>query len=225
MIKEILAVFKSDTLMDRAFQRSYDMLYLTQSMFKESQRVLRKTDSNKVAININDQDSEVNKFQRDLRKDVFNHLTMSGTDELGSGLVLVSIVIDIERIGDFTKNIVEIAQNHPQRLHAGEFEDDLIRIENAVEDNFNRTIECFKNANEEIGKELLKEYKWVARLCDEKIASLMRGEDTSLTSGSAVALAIYLRALKRIFSHLRNVTTSVVNPFHRIGFKPKKKKN
>ncbi|MCK5087950.1 MAG: hypothetical protein KAQ90_10540, partial [Melioribacteraceae bacterium] len=75
MIKEILAVFKSDTLMDRAFQRSYDMLYLTQSMFKESQRVLRKTDSNKVAININDQDSEVNKFQRDLRKDVFNHLT------------------------------------------------------------------------------------------------------------------------------------------------------
>ena len=56
MIKEILAVFKSDTLMDRAFQRSYDMLYLTQSMFKESQRVLRKTDSNKVAININDQD-------------------------------------------------------------------------------------------------------------------------------------------------------------------------
>ncbi|MCK5456067.1 MAG: hypothetical protein KAI45_03005, partial [Melioribacteraceae bacterium] len=59
---------------------------------------------------------------------------------------------------------------------------------------------------------------------DAKIQSLMRGEDTTLTTGSAVALAVYLRALKRIFAHLRNVTSSVVNPFHRIGFKPKKRK-
>ena len=71
---------------------------------------------------------------------------------------------------------------------------------------------------------MLKEYKWVSRKFDAKIESLIRGEDLALTSGSAVALAIYLRALKRIFSHLRNVTSSVVNPFHRIGFKPKKHK-
>ncbi len=46
----------------------------------------------------------------------------------------------------------------------------------------------------------------------------------NLSVGSAVTLALYFRSLKRINGHLRNITTSVVNPFHRIGFKPKKKK-
>ena len=52
----------------------------------------------------------------------------------------------------------------------------------------------------------------------------VKNEDKDLESGSAVALALYIRQLKRINSHLMNVASSVVNPFHRIGFKPKKKK-
>ncbi|PIQ08031.1 MAG: hypothetical protein COW71_13885 [Ignavibacteriales bacterium CG18_big_fil_WC_8_21_14_2_50_31_20] len=224
MIKEILSIFKSDTLMDRAFKRSYEMLEITYQMFKESRRVLRDTDDSNLDIDITNQDFIINKFQREVRKDVFNHLAMSGNSELPSGMVLVSIVIDLERIGDFAKNIVEIAQNHPQRLHAGDFESDLFDLEKAVEDSFGRTIHCFKNSDEKAAFNLLKEYRWVSRKFDAKIESLIRGEDATLTSGSAVALAIYLRALKRIFSHLRNVTSSVVNPFHRIGFKPKKHK-
>ena len=124
MIKEILNIFKSDSLMDRAFKRSYEMLEITNQMFKESKRVLRDTDSSELNFDINDQDFIINKFQREVRKDVFNHLAISGNVELSSGMVLVSIVIDLERIGDFTKNIVEIAKNHPQRLHAGDFEND-----------------------------------------------------------------------------------------------------
>ncbi len=224
MIKEILSVFQSNSLMERAFEQSYEMLDITNEMFKVSKKVLRKSDSNEFTYDIQGQDSKINKFQREVRKDVFNHLAMSGTDNLSSGMVLASIVIDLERIGDFTKNIVEIAQNHPQRLHAGDFEDELITLERAVEDTFGRTIYCFKNSDEKAAFNLLKEYKWMSKTFDAKIQSLMRGEDASLTSGSAVALAIYLRALKRIFSHLRNVTSSVVNPFHRIGFKPKKRK-
>ncbi len=224
MIKEILSVFQSNSLMERAFEQSYEMLDITNEMFKVAKKVLRESDSNKFEYDINEQDSKINKFQREVRKDVFNHLAMSGTEELSSGMVLASIVIDLERIGDFTKNIVEIAQNHPQRLHAGDFEDELITLERAVEDIFGRTIYCFKNSDEKAAFNLLKEYKWMSKAFDAKIQSLMRGEDTAITTGGAVALAIYLRALKRIFAHLRNVISSVVNPFYRIGFKPKKKK-
>lgn len=224
MIKELLGVFQSNSLMERAFEQSYEMLDITHEMFKVSKKVLRNSDTNEFTYDINGQDSKINKFQREVRKDVFNHLAMAGSEDLSSGMILASIVIDLERIGDFTKNIVEIAQNHPQRLHAGEFEDDLITLERAVEDTFGRTIYCFKNSDEKAAFNLLKEYKWMSKAFDAKIQSLMRGEDSTLTTGSAVALAIYLRALKRIFSHLRNVTSSVVNPFHRIGFKPKKKK-
>jgi phosphate uptake regulator len=135
MIKEILSIFKSNTLMDRAFQRSYDMLDLTYKMFLSSKEVLRETEHTQVEVDLSDEDIEVNKYQREVRKDVFNHLILTEGEQLSSGLVLVSIVIDIERIGDYTKNIVEIAQNHPQRLHGGMFEDDLIRIEESVDNN------------------------------------------------------------------------------------------
>ncbi|MCB0749376.1 MAG: PhoU domain-containing protein, partial [Ignavibacteriae bacterium] len=106
MLKEIIAVFKSDSLLDRAYKRSFEMLDLTHKMFLEATNVLRNTETNKVSFDINDQDIAVNKYQREVRKDVFNHLAMAGTETLSSDLVLVSIVIDIERIGDITKNIV-----------------------------------------------------------------------------------------------------------------------
>lgn len=225
MIKEILSVFKSNTLMDRAFQRSYEMLDLTFKMFLQAREVLRKTEHNRLDIDIFDEDNEVNKYQREVRKDVFNHLVLTEGAQLSSGLVLVSIVIDLERIGDYTKNIAEIAMNHPQRLHGGVFEDDIIRIENAVEENFRRTIEVFKHSDEQAGIQLIKDFKWVSKLSDDDLMSLIKEKDPSITSGSAVALSLYFRSLKRINAHLRNITTSVVNPFHRIGYKPKKKKS
>jgi len=225
MIKEILSVFRANTLMDRAFQRSYDMLDLTYHMFLQAKEVLRNTEHTELEVDISDEDIEVNKYQREVRRDVFNHLVLTEGEQLSSGLVLVSIVIDLERIGDFTKNIVEIAQNHPQRLHGGMFEDDLLRIENAVDDNFRRTIDVFKTSDEAAARELIKEYKWIPKLTDKILMDLVKQTDPSITSGSAAALALYFRSLKRINGHLRNVTTSVVNPFHRIGFKPKKRKS
>lgn len=225
MIKEILAVFKSDSMMDRAYQRSYDMIYLTQEMFIKAKDVLRYSDHNVVNIDINDQDIEVNKYQREVRKDVLKHLALAGTDELSSGLVLVTLVIDLERIGDYTKNIVEIAENHPEKLYGGKFEQEVVEMEKAIEINFQKTIECFKNADEDAARHLVKEYKWVSRSSDEILMSLVRGEEKTLTAGCTVALALYIRALKRINSHLRNIASSVVNPFHRIGYKPKKNKD
>lgn len=225
MIKEILALFKSDTLMDRAYERSFEMLDKTHIMFQEAKNVLRETEENNIEIDIHDEDNVVNKYQREVRRDVFSHLVVSGSSELSSGLALVSIVIDLERIGDYTKNIVATANNYEKKLTAGIFEERLVKIEEAVEDSFIRTIDVFKNADEETGLELIKEYKWVSKESDAIIDSLIREEDSGINSGKAAALVLYVRSLKRIHAHLRNVVTSVVNPFHRIGFKPKKKKN
>ena len=225
MIREILSIFKENTLMDRAYQRSFEMLDLTHKMYIQSKDILRNKDHAQADFDINNEDLAVNKYQREVRRDVFNHLTLTGTDQLSSGLVLVSIVIDLERIGDFTKNIVELAVNHAARLRGGKCEEDLVKIENAVEDSFKRTIECFKNADEEIGRALLKDYKWVSKTTDKCLMDLVNEVDDTIKVGSAVSLALYFRSLKRINGHLRNITTSVVNPFHRIGFKPKKRKD
>jgi phosphate transport system protein len=133
--------------------------------------------------------------------------------------VLVSIIIDIERVGDYTKNIVELAMNHPPKLHGGLFEEDLRKIEDAVEDTFTRVRKIFETTNVQEAEKLLTDYQWVNRTCDQRVIDYIKGVDRNISTSDAVSLALYFRYLKRINSHLRNVATSVVNPFDQIGFK------
>lgn len=222
MFKKWLAIFKKDTLMDRAYQRSYMMLDITREMYSAAKESLRHKEDTEIDLDIYDKDIEVNLFEREVRRNVFNHLAVAGSDRLPSGLALVSIIIDIERIGDYTKNIVDLALNHPGKLYGGKLEKDLQSVETAVEDNFSRTRKCFESCDEASALKLLKEYEWVNPICDKNLIGLIKEEDKTIRPGDAVSLAMYFRWLKRINSHLRNITTSVVNPFDRIGFIPEK---
>ena len=223
MLKRWFTIFKKDTLMDRAYHRSYLMFDIIRGMFDTAKESLRHKEDTEIDIDIYNKDIEVNRFEREVRRNVFNHLAVVGTGRLPSGLVLVSIIIDIERIGDYTKNIVELALNHPGKLHGAKYEEDLQRVEAAVEDNLIRTKGCFESADDASALKLLKDYEWVNPVCDKNLMGLVKEEDKSIRPGDAVALGMYFRWLKRINSHLRNITTSVVNPFDRIGFRPKKK--
>ena len=209
--------------MDRAYQRSFMMLDLTREMFLKAKESLRFREDKDVDLNIRDQDLEINKYEREVRRNVFNHLVVGGKADLPSALVLVSIIVDIERIGDYTKNIVELAIDHPGKLKGGRFEKDLQRVEAAVEDNLIKTRACFETGDKKSALKLLKEYKWVNDVCDDSLIALIKEDDKDIRSGDSVALGIYFRWLKRINSHLRNITTSVVNPFDRIGYEPEEK--
>ena len=224
MIKELLKIFRGDSLLDKAFQQSYEMLDITKAMFVEASESLRHRSDNKLKTTIYDQDIAVNKYEREVRKNVFNHLTVTGTEDIYSGLVLISIIIDIERLGDYTKNIVELAENHPKKLEGGKYEKDLIKIEAAITDSYKLTKEAFQQGDKEQATKMLKEYEWVNRLCDKHLIDYIKEKDESVTVCDAVTLALYYRFLKRVNSHLRNIVTSVVNPFHKIGFYKKKKK-
>jgi len=71
MLKELLNIFKGDSLLDKAFQQSYEMLDITKEMFVEGQSSLRERDHSKLNTKIYDQDIAVNKFEREVRKNVF----------------------------------------------------------------------------------------------------------------------------------------------------------
>jgi Na+/phosphate symporter len=130
----------------------------------------------------------------------------------------VSIIIDFERIGDYTKNIAELAENHKARLQGGDAEEDLKRVEDALVETFDRLRAILEKSDEEAAKKLIEEYLWINPLCDKYIIAQIRQDDKSISGGCSVALALYFRYLKRIHSHLRNVTTSIYRPFHKIGF-------
>ena len=221
MFKKWLMLFKKDTLMNRAYQRSFEMLNITQAMFKEARESLRQRKDSEVDLGIKETDKKVNSYEREVRRMVINHLVVIGPVDLPSGLALISIIIDIERIADYAKNMVELALDHPGKLHGGEFEERISRIEEGLGNNFIQTKKCFEEADANIALELLQKYAWVNDACDEIVSDVVKEKDKSIKPGDAAALVLYTRWLKRINSHLRNITTSVVNPFDRVGFQPK----
>lgn len=220
MFKKWLMIFKKDTLMYRAYQRSFEMLDITKAMYAEAKASLRQREDNEIDLGIKETDKKVNSYEREVRRMVLNHLAVIGTSDLPSGLVLISIIIDIERIGDYAKNMVELALDHPGKLFGGEFEETISRIEDGVGDSFFQTKKCFEDADAEAALGLLEKYAWINDACDEIVTGVVQEKDKNIKPGDAAALVLYTRWLKRINSHLRNITTSVVNPFHRIGFQP-----
>ena len=132
MLKKFLELFHKESQLSQAFERSREMLRVDKEMFEEASRSLRERDDARLEIDIYAKDQLINAYEREVRRKVFTHLVVSGDSDLHAGLVLASVVIDIERIGDYTKNIVELALHHPQRLSCGPFEDDVKKIETTV---------------------------------------------------------------------------------------------
>ena len=159
MFKQIFEIFKSDSLYDQALNECHEMLDIDLTMFKASINSLRKSDSSDIDIDIFAMDKKINAFERDVRRKVMTHLAVGGKEDIGSGLVLVSVVIDIERIGDYTKNIYDLAVNHPKKLDGGSVEDRLSEIETISYKLFEDTIDAFKNQNIEKARGLMGYYK------------------------------------------------------------------
>jgi phosphate transport system protein len=224
MLRELLAAFKKESKLDTAFDLVYESLGTAKHMFTESKSTFRQTgeDSGNAVAK---QDRTINKAERSVRKNVLKHLAVSGGDHAVSALVLTSIIIDIERIGDYSKNIIELARKGPECPCMGDAEVDLNRVENAIEDTFDRLQVLLTGDKDSDAEKLIQEYFWVNPLLDQYVDQLLSGQLDDLSARDAVTLALYVRYLKRIFSHLRNMTTSVFRPFHKIGFVPSGMKN
>ncbi len=219
MLKELQKIFQRKDLMQQAVEASHEMLKEDWEMFREAVKSLRESNTAEIAINIEEKDIKINKYEREVRKKVLTHLAVNDVSDLNIGLVLISIVIDIERIGDYTKNIVELAQNHPGRLVFEPWESDLKNIEETISKNFGVLIHALEESDETQAKNLLDELWRIKKQCDAFNMTLLKNDKFNLKICDAVALALYLRYLKRVASHLMNVATSIVNPFHKIGYR------
>lgn len=219
MWKELINFWKSDNLLQQAWNQSYEMLEISQEMFNEAVRILRESDDQIVNLEIKKKDKLVNEYEREVRRKVMTHCTLQGPSALPSGMVLVSIVIDMERIGDYCKNILDLAKAHPQRLFVPAYEETLEEIEKEIQSRFDKSIEVLKNQDVEKASRMMSTFKAeISGICDQIDDDLVQGKVEGLSRGDSAALALYVRYLKRISAHLNNMVSSVVNPFDRIGF-------
>ncbi len=219
-VRQLFELWKKDNLLNEAMDDSHAMLKRTNMMFRESVKALRKTASADVGFNVYEEDKEINRFEQKVRREVLKHLAITGRANLVPGLILTSVVIDIERVGDYTKNIVELAVAHPGKLECGIFEEDVQKIEAAVSKLFENIVDVLESEDKERALSLIEETVWIKKRCDQIDHEIITEKDPNLRSGDAASIALYVRYLKRIGAHLMNILSSVINPFERIGYGP-----
>ena len=205
MFKQIFNLFKSDSLYQQALEECYEMLDIDLEMFQESINVLRNKDDSESSFDIAKTDVKINKFERSVRRKVMTHLAVSGNEDLGSGLILTSVVIDIERIGDYTKNIYDLSKFYSKRLNGAELEKDLKEVEDNVIDLFQSSIKAFKDQDITLARQLMKDYKENISKQSDKITNDIISGKMNIEADTATAIAMYSRYLKRIAGHSRNL--------------------
>ncbi len=217
--KELIELWRTANSLTRAFEDSHVMLEITRQMFTVSVQSLRQSDSAEVGVEIYAMDQKINQYEQDVRRNVLKHLAITGGANIIPGLILTSIVIDIERIGDYTKNIKDLAAGHPTRLTGGRYNEDLINLETGVGEVYEKILPMLKSSDSAGARKLMKGHWWILQKCDEIVKELIASPDPEITATDAVATALYTRYLKRIAAHLMNIASSIFNPFERIGFR------
>lgn len=218
MIRDIINLLKKDNLQSQALDECHEMLGMCETMVEASVESLRRRDDATIDIDIRAMDKKLNSFERDVRRKVMTHLALGHTGDLSAGLVLVSIVIDLERIGDYSKNIYDLAKQHPTRLDGGPIEEQLAQIEADTLALLPMASKAFRSGDEDAARRLMRDYKAdISNKCHDLEEQLVTGK-VVVDSSTAASLALYMRFLKRISAHSRNLASSVINPFDRIGY-------
>ena len=220
VFKDLVNIWKSEDSLSQAWSESNDMLHLSHDIFNDAVEALRSGEKNKVLKSIKLRDEKINDYHREIRKKVVTYYSVSkDVTNIGSGLVLINIIVDIERIGDYSKNILDLAKHYPKKFISEKFSENLSIIERVVIDRFSTTIQAVENMDEKIADDLITSYRNdLGKISDKIVASSISGEIEIGKENRTASVALYARYLKRIGAHLKNITSSVVNPFESIGY-------
>ena len=221
VFKNLVNIWKSEDSLSQAWSSSNEMLVFSHDMFNDSINALRSGEKNKVIKSIKQRDEIINQYHRDIRKKVVTYYSVSKDIlNIDSGLVLLNMVVDIERVGDYSKNILDLAKHHPKKLVSEKISDELRIIEKAVIERFKNTVIAIETMDEDIARKLIKSYRSdLGKISDNLVASSISGNFQIGEEHKASSMVLYARYLKRIGAHLKNITSVVVNPFESIGYK------
>ena len=160
-------------------------------------------------------DRQVNKAEREVRRALVVHASVRGASaDIPMVLVSMSIVKDAERIGDYAKNIFDIAREGVDLSQSDDL-DELIKHRDQVSRLIGETARIFGERDTEAAHQILQvEDENLSEYDDLVIAQI----DSEASAREAVPRALLYRYFKRITAHAMNILTSLVMPLDRLDY-------
>ncbi len=217
MLRELLSIFRRDNPLSAMGENFARMLTLTYELTVRAGDIyFGRPFTSEERTQIYKQDVQVNKLQRVIRKQVIAHLSIQGnTANLPYCLLLMSLVKDVERLGDYAKNLADVVELRPDPPPDNEIIAELKEIRGGVEGAFGAAAEVFGTSDRERAIGLIQSGKSLAHRCDALLATIARSNYDSTFTTAAVLGARYY---KRIGGHVLNVLSAVVMPLHKLDY-------
>ena len=160
-------------------------------------------------------DKKVNKAQRRIRKQIVRHLTAQPESDMPACLAMMSVIKDAERLGDFSKNLLEVSEHYNGSFTEGKYITTFRQRFQEIREMFDKSCKAFVECDEEAAHEVVALKNIVSKECDEILFKLF---DEDLPTNHAVAFTLMSRYIKRIATHLYNIASAVIEPVHKIDY-------
>ena len=217
MLQELLRIFRVDDPLSIVADDFALMLNLTREMSHSAGQIFFGEDHDENAQDrVHKTDAEVNELERAIRRSLMTHLAVPGNSaDAPYSLLLMSLVKDVERLGDYAKNLSEIVEIGPDVLPEGAELDELRLIRKNVESAYQACANVVLSSRQGEAVELIQQGRETARRCDGLITAIGKSDyDASTTT----AFILGTRYYKRINAHVLNVLSSVVMPLDKIDY-------
>lgn len=201
---------EGSTLIDTAFGEVSTMLLHSATMYDHARAAL--LDNQPLEHDLEALDDVVDAGEREVRRAVVEHLSLRPGQDLVPSLILVSIVQDAERLGDFSRGLAELLPLAKSE-RVGPIRDRLAEIGDEIRTLFDDCERAFREgeaADAAAVVERANELKaQVIRVTEDVAASDLSADMAVVYSGAA-------RILRRVAAHLSNICSTVSQPFDRI---------
>ena len=216
MFKNFMAFWRGKDFLSKILEDFNAMGEETEGMFRS---VLKKLLESKEEPGLKDRiysvDKRVNELERDIRKRIVEHLSLQPSVDVPACLLMMSVVKDAERIGDYCKNLYEVTELLKKPLDMNNFRPLFNNLENELIDEFSKTYNAFKNSDEKLSGEVVAIETHIVKKCDNILNNLASG---NFSTNEAVCYTLIARYFKRIAAHLANIGSSVILPISDLDF-------
>ena len=216
MLRELMALWKGEPFMRKVVEEFGEMLSDDEYLFTRAWEVLMgQAVIDQIKQAFYDKDRAVNSREREIRRMLAEHLSLNPRHDISGCLVMMSLVKDAERIGDYSKNIFEVGIMLEGVIKEMKYLERLSSTQRKIADHFPLLKRAFLESDANIARKILKDYAPIKGECNSMLHDLFSEQ---LSTREAVATALLLRYLKRVNSHMSNIASGIIYPLDEIDF-------
>ena len=167
-----------------------------------------------VADEVRRTDRQINVTEMEIRRELVVHFSVHAGGDATEMLVFMNMVKDLERIGDYNKNVFDLAEEGVSFAGADDLER-LLGFRDEISSRIALMGEILTVRDEERARAYIARSDELRREFDNLVNELVHSTEPAL---HAVPRALLYRFLKRITAHSLNVVTAVIMPVDRLDY-------